>query len=164
MSITELKIRIYGDPCLREKCKKVKEVGPAERMLIQGMIAAMQEQKGVGLAAPQVGINQRIFVADIGNGPTAFINPKISKSSGKEPLEEGCLSIPGVTVTVERATKIVVQYLDASNEKQEEVFEDLMARVVQHEFDHLDGKLILDYAAGEEKEKVEEQLKDLEKK
>ena len=86
---------MYGDPCLRKKCVPVKEVGPSERMVINAMIETMHQANGVGLAAPQVGINQRFFILDVGDGPVIIINPKIIKRAGSDIFEEGCLSIPG---------------------------------------------------------------------
>lgn len=162
MSITKLKVRLYGDPCLRTKCQKVDSVGFAERMLISSMLETMHAQKGVGLAAPQVGINRRLFVADIGDGPMVFINPKIVRMSGKSVMEEGCLSIPGVYVQVKRAEKIWVKFLDENNHSHERACDDLLARVVQHESDHLDGKLIVDYASKSELKKFRETLQELE--
>lgn len=156
-----LKIRLYGDPCLRKKSVPVKEAGSVERILIQAMIETMLKNKGVGLAAPQVGINQRIFVADIGEGPIAVINPKIVKKTGAMTMQEGCLSIPGVTVAVKRAKSIMVKYIDENNREIERRFDDLLARVILHETDHLDGKLIVDYASLSEKRKLKEKLKDL---
>jgi len=115
----KLKVRFYPDPCLRKKSNPVQEVGPAERILIQSMIETMYDYKGVGLAAPQVGINQRILVADIGEGPIAVINPKIIKMSGAADLEEGCLSIPEVNINVTRPQEIKVRYVDEDNKKVE---------------------------------------------
>ncbi len=132
--------------------------------MLQAMLVAMRESKGVGLAAPQVGINQQIFVADIGDGPMAFINPKIIKKSGGDVIEEGCLSIPGVTVMVRRPERIVVRYIDENNQPHEKIYEEMMARVIQHEMDHLDGKLIVDYAGLKEKIKLRAPLKELERK
>ena len=163
MLISKLKIRLYGDPCLRKKSTLVKEVGPSERILIQSLIATMHEYKGVGLAAPQIGINQRIFVADIGDGPVAIINPHIVKKYGAAVLEEGCLSIPGITVSIKRPEKIIIQYLDESNNHRERTFTDLIARVIQHETDHLNGKLIVDYAGLKQKVKFGKKLKEIKK-
>ncbi len=162
MLTTKLKIRLYGDPCLRKKSTLLKEVGPSERILIDSMIATMHDYKGIGLAAPQVGVNQRIIVADIGEGPMALINPKIIRKSGTDILEEGCLSIPGITVKIKRAQKVLVQYTDHNNKSVEKVFEDLLARVILHETDHLDGKLIIDYATIVAKRKFKNQLKEIE--
>ncbi len=147
MSITELKIRVYGDSALRKKSKLVKDVGSSERMLIAAMIETMHQNKGIGLAAPQVGINEQILVADIGDGPLAIINPRILKKSGREVLEEGCLSLPGVNVEVRRAKKILVRFLDENSRKVQKTFEGLLARVILHETDHLRGKLIIDYVS-----------------
>ena len=156
-----LKVRIYGDPCLRKKSKPVKEVGPSERMLIKALLETMYESKGVGLAAPQVGINEQIFVADTGDGPMAIVNPRISKKRGSEVMEEGCLSIPGVVVNIRRPKKIFVTYLDEDNQKVERECDGLLARVIQHETDHLHGKLIVDYAGLRQKIKLRKPLKEL---
>ena len=158
---TRLKIRLYGDPVLRKKSTPLKEVTAAERLLIESMIETMHELKGIGLAAPQVGINQRILVVDIGDGPVVVINPIIVKKSGANVLEEGCLSIPGVTVNVKRAQRIVVKYLDENNRTVERVYHDLLARVILHETDHLNGKLIIDYVPFSEKRALREKLKEI---
>lgn len=157
----KLKIRLYGDPCLRKKSVLVKEVGTSERMLIAAMLEAMHENKGIGLAAPQVGINQQIFVADIGQGPVAVINPKVLKRIGSETVEEGCLSIPGVSVKVKRPKKITVRYTDQNNEIVERELEELMARVFLHETDHLLGRLIVDYASLSQKARLRKLLKSI---
>ena len=157
MNVTKLKIRLYGDPCLRKKSLPVEHIGAAERLLIEMMTATMQEHKGVGLAAPQVGIHQRIFVADAGPGPMVIINPRIIKKSGNVEMEEGCLSIPGVTAKIKRAQRIWVQYQDEFNRRHERAFDDLMARVVLHETDHLNGKLIVDYLSLKERRKIDKQ-------
>jgi len=162
MNVAPLIIRIYGDPCLRKKSSLIKKVGPGERMLINSMIETMHAAKGVGLAAPQVGINQRLFVVDIGNGPIAIINPRITKKVGATVLEEGCLSIPEVTIPIERPEAITVRYIDENNQVMEISCEELLARAIQHETDHLNGKLIVDYASHKEKVAFKDQLKALE--
>jgi len=161
MLVPKLKVRIYDDPCLRAKSEPVEEIGPGERMLIQAMLAAMHEHKGIGLAAPQIGINRQIFVADIGDGPIAVINPKILKASGSDVMEEGCLSLPGIHVNVKRAGKISVRYMNEKGRTVEREYTELMARVFQHESDHLDGKLIIDYAGRKDKEKLKPLLAEL---
>ena len=161
MTATKLKIRTYGDPCLRRKSKPLKAVGPIERLLIKSMVEALQEAKGVGLAAPQIGINQQIFVADVGEGPIAVVNPRITKKQGAEVMEEGCLSIPGVAVNVKRPKKIFVSYLNEENQRVEHAYNGLLARVIQHETDHLHGKLIIDYASLSQKIKLRIQLKEI---
>ena len=161
MITTKLKIRLLGDPCLRKKSVPVKKVGPGERMLIQGMIETMHEYKGVGLAAPQVGINEQIFVADIGEGPIAVINPRITRKKGSQVMEEGCLSIPGVIINVKRPKEIAVTYLDEHNNKKECACDGLLARVILHETDHLHGKLIVDYLSWPKKLKMKKQLREI---
>jgi peptide deformylase len=159
MTVTELKIRYYGDACLTKKSAPIKEVGPGERLLIQSMFHTMRVHKGIGLAAPQVGINKRLFVADIGEGPIAVINPKILTTDDAVTMEEGCLSMPGVSIEIERPKRIVVEYTDEHNQPVKAEFEELMARVFLHENDHLNGKLILDYADENAREKLIEQYR-----
>ncbi|MBU1997557.1 MAG: peptide deformylase, partial [Candidatus Omnitrophica bacterium] len=113
------------------------------------------------LAAPQVGINKRILVADIGDGPLAVINPSVVKAEGSCILEEGCLSVPETTIIIKRPQKIKLKYTDEENVVIEKDFDDLMARVLLHEIDHLDGKLIIDYKDLEEnKEPHKKKAKD----
>ena len=162
-TIKLLKVRLYGDPCLRKKSLPVKHVGPVERLLIASMIDTMEQHKGVGLAAPQVGINERIIVVDIGNGPIAIINPQIVRRfPSSNYMEEGCLSIPGITVNIKRPQKILIKYINEHNRPVERVCEDLLARVVLHETDHLNGKLIVDYVPLTDRAKLNKHLKVLE--
>ncbi len=161
--IPRLTIRLYGDPVLRKKAASVASVGPSERILIKALWAAMYENKGVGLAAPQVGISQQIFVADVGDGPLAIINPKILKKSGSAKMEEGCLSIPGIKLNVRRPQEIFVQYVDEHNQKVESHLTELLARVFLHENDHLNGKLIIDYATLPQKALLRKKLNEIKK-
>jgi len=146
MIANNMRLRIYPDACLRKKSAVLDKVGPSERMLFQAMLATMRANNGIGLAAPQVGINKRFFVADISEGAVVVINPRILKVSGYDVMEEGCLSLPGISVNVKRPQTILVQYLDADNQMIKKEFQDLMARVFLHENDHLNGKLISDHA------------------
>jgi peptide deformylase len=159
MEFGPLKIRYYGDPCLVTKSKAVKEVGPVERMLIAAMFETMIACRGVGLAAPQVGINEQIFVVDTGKEYFAAINPKIIKAAGSEVMEEGCLSIPRVQVDIKRAKTVWVEFTDLENRHVRAKFNGLVAKVFQHEFDHLQGKLILDYLPPKERSKILSQMK-----
>ena len=156
-----LTIRLYGDACLRKKSTAVKAVTSQTKKFIESMIATMHEHKGIGLAAPQVGINERIIVVDIGEGPVALINPKVNFYQGSAVLEEGCLSIPGVLVKVKRPQKISAEYLNENNKLVEKECEDLLARVILHEIDHLNGKLIIDYAPLRQKIKLRKKLKEI---
>lgn len=140
-------IRIEGDPILRKKSKTVEKIDERVLTLIEDMKETMYKADGVGIAAPQVGILKKIFVIDIydGNGPFVFINPEILETKGSQEDEEGCLSIPGVQEPVKRPYYVKVK---AINEKGEEFIleaEELMARAVCHENDHLYGKLFIDY-------------------
>lgn len=159
MNLGVLKVRLYGDSCLRARSKEVQSVGPVERMLIAAMVETMHAHKGIGLAAPQVGVNERIFVVDTGKVAFVAINPKIIKATGREMMEEGCLSIPNLGVNIQRATAIDVQYMDENNQLIEAHLSGLPAKVFQHELDHLDGKLIVDYLASSVKEHVLAQIK-----
>lgn len=140
-------IRKNGDEVLRKKCKPVKEITQRTIKLIEDMADTMYEADGVGLAAPQVGILQRIFVIDVYDdyGLRVFINPEILEVSGSQMGEEGCLSIPNEFEDVERPNYVKVKAL---NEKGEEFIlegTELLARAILHENDHLEGKLFIDY-------------------
>ncbi len=144
-----LEIINYPDPRLRQKARPVEAVDDRIAALAQRMIALMHEARGVGLAAPQVGIGLRLFVANTreeGDGEDhIFINPTLHNPAGEfEAREEGCLSIPEVHGDVRRPTIITIRYLDLHGNPQEATGEGLAARVWQHETDHLDGRLIID--------------------
>ncbi|MBA7581080.1 Peptide deformylase [subsurface metagenome] len=109
------------------------------------MVVTMRKTKGVGLAAPQIGILRRLIVVDIGEGVLKLANPEIVESTGRDLMEEGCLSVPGESIEIARATKIVVKGLNAKGEAVIFNAEGLLARVIQHEIDHLNGKLIIDH-------------------
>jgi len=159
MAFGPLKIRYYGDPCLETKSKPVKVVGPVERMLIAAMFETMVASRGVGLAAPQVGINEQIFVVDTGKEVFAAINPRIIKTAGSEVMEEGCLSIPRVLVDIKRAKTLWVEFTDEENRVVRAQLSGLTAKVFQHEYDHLQGKLILDYLSAKDRTRIVSQIK-----
>ncbi len=161
MAETVLKIRILGDPVLRKKVKTVKNVIPEYKEILSKMAEAMYAGQGIGLAAPQVGINEAMIVADVGTGLYKLINPKIVARVGRQAQEEGCLSIPGICVKVKRAKKIKVQAQDENGIPISVNAEDLLACVFQHEIDHLKGRLIVDYASFFEKLKLKKKLKEL---
>lgn len=140
-------IRKIGDDLLRKKSRNVDEINERVLTLIKDMIETMYDADGVGLAAPQVGILKRIFVIDIydGNGPRAFINPEILERSGSKIDVEGCLSVPGEQGEVERPEKVKVKALDEKGIEFILEVEDLLARAICHENDHLDGILFVDH-------------------
>jgi peptide deformylase len=139
-------IRQYGDPALRMEAQEVAEIDDDVRRLVQRMTGLMEDAQGVGLAATQVGVLRRLFVfVDGEEGPRAVVNPQIvERSDETEPDEEGCLSLQGVRVPVDRALRIVIEGLDADGAPVRHELEGYGARVVQHELDHLDGVLIID--------------------
>lgn len=140
-------IVVEGDPILRKKCREVDEVNDRIRTILDDMVETMHDAVGVGLAAPQVGIMRRMFVAEPEPGNVYyFINPEITMMEGAVEGEEGCLSVPGFAGLVERPQKITIKGLDRNGEPQEYTFEDFHARVMCHEFDHLDGILYKDKA------------------
>ncbi len=164
MSATALKIRVFGDPALRKKASAVRKITPLHRDILSQMSQAMYADAGVGLAAPQVGISEAMIVVDIGSGLYKLVNPKIVKRQGRQALEEGCLSIPGICIKVRRARRVSVS---AQDEEGKDVFidaQDLLACVLQHEIDHLKGKLIVDYASFLEKLKIKQKLQELKKR
>lgn len=148
-------IRVYGDPVLRKVADPVEEFGPDLKQLAEDMLETMLESDGVGLAAPQVGVSKRFVVIGIpvdDNGDQGklhvfnMVNPEIIDEGEEiDLLEEGCLSLPEITVNVERPTKIVVEYQNLDGETIELEAEGMFAKVIQHEIDHLDGVLITDY-------------------
>jgi peptide deformylase len=137
-------IRTHGDEVLRKKSRKVDVINERVITLMNDMLDTMYEAEGVGLAAPQVGVLKRIAVVDVGDGPIYLINPEVIYAEGSCVDEEGCLSIPGKLADVVRPKKVRVKAL---NEKGKEVIiegEDLLARALCHEIDHLDGILFID--------------------
>ncbi len=140
-----LEIHVLGSPILRESTTPVAQVTDDVRRLIDDMIETMYAANGVGLAAPQVGRRERLAVIDVGDGPFAVINPEIIAASGSQKGEEGCLSIPEIFADVERAMHVTVRATSAEGEPFELQGSELLARALQHEIDHLHGKLFLDY-------------------
>ena len=141
-----LDIRVLGDPILREETKPVAEITDEIRQLVKDMFDTMYLAKGIGLAAPQVGRTERIAVIDVDENPFVIINPEIVETTGKPAkAEEGCLSIPDVYGDVERPARVRVRALDLEGKTFEIEAGDLLGRCLQHEIDHLHGKLFLDY-------------------
>jgi peptide deformylase len=140
-----LDIRVLGDPILRAVTKPVQDVTAELRQLVDDMFETMHAAQGVGLAAPQVGRSERLTVIDVGDGkPFALFNAEIVHAEGTQKGEEGCLSIPEVYGDVERAIRVVARGLDRDGTPVEIDGTELLARCLQHEIDHLDGKLFLD--------------------
>ncbi|MGI5989516.1 MAG: peptide deformylase [Lachnospiraceae bacterium] len=139
-------IRTLGDEILRKKAKEVKILTPRLKQLIGDMYDTMYDANGVGLAAPQVGVLRRIVVIDCGDNPITLINPVIVEKDGEQVGEEGCLSVPGKVGVVSRAMHCKVRALNADMQEYEVEGDGLLARCLQHEIDHLDGKMYVDIA------------------
>jgi len=137
-------IRTIGDPVLKSKCQPVQEIDESLERLIDNMAETMYDAPGVGLAAPQIGVNKQVIVYDVGEGLQVILNPEIINRGPEEESAEGCLSVPGHERIVKRAGWIRVRGLDRRGEKIEKEFTGFPARVLQHEIDHLQGRLIVD--------------------
>lgn len=156
-----LTILEYPDPRLRTRAVPVTAVTPALRQLVDDMFETMYQAPGVGLAATQVDVHQRLLVLDVSetrDQPLCLINPEIVSRDGRELGEEGCLSVPGVTENVERAQKIRVKALDRDGAPLDFEAEGLLAVCIQHEIDHLDGKLFVDYLSELKRQRLKKRV------
>ena len=138
-------IRVFGDPVLKRVAGDVTEIDGAFVDTCNDMLDAMYEAPGIGLAAPQVGIGQRFFVYDFGDGPGVLINPEIRESTGEWEFEEGCLSVPGLSWNIVRPKEIHIVAFDLDGNEISIEADELESRLYQHELDHLDGRLLFDY-------------------
>ena len=162
-----LKITTYGNPVLRKKVSPVKKVDATLKKLAGNMLETMRHADGIGLAAPQIGKSISLFVVDTspieeGSQPMIFLNIEILENHGSAPYNEGCLSIPGVMGEVMRPDRIKIRYMDLSGKIHEGMADGILARVIQHETDHLNGKLFIDYLSEETLEPFQPILKELE--
>ncbi|BAM99475.1 peptide deformylase [Blattabacterium cuenoti] len=172
-----LPIIFYGNPILRKKCLNI-DLSSCDRkeeinQLIQNMFETIHKAKGIGLAAPQVGKNIRLFIVktpylkgeNIRNYKEVFINAKILKIHGKEcKFNEGCLSIPGIMGYIKRKTHVKIEYYDQNWKKQKKTLTGICARVILHEYDHIEGKLFIDYFSYKKKKTIKEKLSQLSEK
>lgn len=170
-----LKIKKYPDPVLRKKAVEVREVTSEIKKLIEDMIETMQNNNGIGLAAPQVGVSKRVIVVQTESGPKGFINPKIvKKTKEKEIMEEGCLSFPGLYLKIKRPKSVEVEAVSLDGKKirlgKKELLSGspttdryptgvILSRVIQHEIDHLDGILFLDRISFWQRQKIKRDLR-----
>ena len=152
--MANLEIRRYGDPVLRQRAREVDEIDATVVGLVDSMIETMYAAPGTGLAANQIGVQRRVFVYDVGEGPRAVINPRIVESDGEWSYEEGCLSVPGLSWQIVRPNAVHLVGLDLDgNEISLEAFE-LEGRVFQHELDHLDGILLVEHLDDEQRKEA----------
>ncbi len=138
-----MQIVVIGSPVLRKKAKPIRKV-TSEIVHLASSMEAFMKPAGVGLAAPQIGISEAFFIYDIGDGLHLVINPQILERKGAVSGEEGCLSIPGVYAPIERAEEVTLSYLDHTGKRRVHKYVDFEARVIQHEYDHLQGTLFVD--------------------
>ncbi len=159
--MAKLTILEFPDPRLRTKAVPVETVDAELNALIDDMFETMYAAPGIGLAATQVNVHRRLLVADVSqdrSAPHALINPVIIEKDGVTATEEGCLSVPGYYEEVERAEHIRVRFLDRSGDEQEMEAEGLLAVCIQHEMDHLDGKLFVDYLSEAKRQRIRKKL------
>jgi peptide deformylase len=159
--MAKLTILEFPDPRLRTRARAVEAVDDSLRALIDDMFETMYEAPGIGLAATQVDVHRRVLVADVsrdGREPHALINPEITEKDGVAVTEEGCLSVPGYYEEVQRAEQIRVRYLDREGQPVELAAEGLLAVCIQHEMDHLDGKLFVDYLSEAKRQRIRKKL------
>ena len=152
---------MFGDPILRLRAREVGEITDLHKKLIENMIETMREAPGIGLAAPQVGVLERIFVYAVDETVGAIINPELTvRSKETETDIEGCLSLPGLQYPVERPVSVTLRGIDANGEAVEIDADGLLSVVFQHEFDHLDGVLFIDHLAGDMRKEALRELRD----
>lgn len=149
------KIITYPDEVLRGKCQEITNLTAELDQLVKDMLQTMYQGPGIGLAAPQIGISQRLIVVDVSDectSPITLINPVIAEKEGQVRSDEGCLSIPGYRDIVDRSAKVLVKGLDISGKEIEVEADGLLSRCLQHEIDHLDGVLFVDHLSRIKKE------------
>src|SRR5690606_18131814 len=159
--MARLDILEFPDPRLRKKAAPVERFDSALARLIEDMFETMYAAPGIGLAATQVDVHERVLVADVSaekNERRVLINPEILEKDGVAVSEEGCLSVPGFFDEVERANRVRVRFQDGEGNRHEEEFEGLLAICVQHEIDHLDGKLFVDYLSEAKRQRIRKRL------
>ena len=157
-----LPILHYPDPRLRTKAKPVEVVDESVRTLIDNLLETMYAAAGIGLAATQVNVHRRVLVVDVSeqrDEPRAFVNPVIEQADGEQERDEGCLSVPGFFESVKRAERIRVSALNANGERFALEAEGLLAVCIQHERDHLDGKLFVDYLSNLKRQRIKSKLR-----
>ncbi len=155
-------IRVFGDPVLREESREVHDFGPELDRLAHHMFEVMDREEGIGLAAPQIGIQRKIMVwrDPQSEEGCALVNPRIVERSGEVTADEGCLSLPGHSMPVSRAELVVVEAVDLQGRPVRVEATGLLARIMQHEIDHLEGRIILDRTSADERRRVLKEMHD----
>jgi peptide deformylase len=154
-------IRVFGDPVLKQRAKDVVELDGKLARFVDTMVHTMYDASGIGLAAPQVGVQKRMFTFDIGEGPQVLINPEVADSSGEWSYEEGCLSIPGFHFEIVRPKVVTITGVDLDGRDVVIEGDELLGRVFLHELDHLDGVLMLDRLDPDARRQALRELRDV---
>src|SRR5690349_10935328 len=154
-------IRLIGDPVLRQRAAEVTDVDGRLAKLAEDMIQTMYEAPGLGLAAPQVGVQKRLFVYDAGDGPKTLVNPVIQESRDEWVYEEGCLSVPGLSWEIVRPKEIHLTGYDLDGNEVSFEADELLARLFQHELDHLDGVLLLEHLDDDQRKEAKRALREM---
>jgi peptide deformylase len=147
-------VRLFGDPVLKQRAREVEDVDGNLVTLAETMYETMYEAVGVGLAAPQIGVQRRIFTYDVGEGPHTIVNPEIVTASGEWTYNEGCLSVPGMHFEIVRPKVVTLRGIGLDGNEIEIEADEQLARVFQHEIDHLDGVLLLDRLDPDERKRA----------
>jgi peptide deformylase len=159
------RVRVYGDPVLRRKAKPIDKIDGSVEKLVEEMFEVLEEEGGIGLAAPQIGVPLRLLIvsipADQGRDELALINPVVTHAEGWQEYEEGCLSVPGIYEKVKRRAKITVEALDLAGSRMVSTYEKFPATVFQHEMDHLDGVLFVDRLPRMKRRMLEKELSEI---
>jgi peptide deformylase len=137
-------VRVFGDPVLKQRASEVDELDASVARLVDDMIDTMYAAEGTGLAAPQIGVQRRVFVYDVGEGPRTVVNPRLVEQAGEWTFTEGCLSVPGLSWPIVRPGQVHLVGYDLQGNEVDLEADELLARVFQHEIDHLDGVLLLE--------------------
>ena len=154
------RIRTYGDPVLNTRAADVTDIDGKFVKLCDDMFVAMYDAPGIGLAAPQVGVQKRFFVYDYDDNPGVLINPTITESDGEWVFEEGCLSVPGMSFEIIRPKQILVSGIDLDGNEVTVEADELFSRLIQHEIDHLDGVLLLEHLDDDQRKVALKELED----
>ncbi|MCP5028845.1 MAG: peptide deformylase [Actinomycetia bacterium] len=157
-------VRVYGDPVLREVAKEVTDIDRKLVKLADDMLVTMYDEPGLGLAAPQVGVQKRMFVYDLGGDddrPQCLINPVIQETDGEWEYTEGCLSVPGVSWVITRPKEVHITGIDLEGNEVSIEADEILARLFQHELDHLDGILLLDHLDHETRKEARQTLREM---
>ncbi len=154
-------VRVFGDPVLKQRAKDVTDIDGKLARFVDTMVDTMYEAAGVGLAAPQVGVQKRMFTFDVGDGPQVLINPEVAEATGEWVYEEGCLSIPGFHFEIVRPKVVTMTGVDLDGNEVVIEGDELLGRVFLHELDHLDGVLMLDRLEPDERKRALRELRDI---